>query len=136
MKYTNAFRKSKGKPAQLWNKELHDECYNHAKYQADKGKISHDNFKVRVSNVRKKGVGARGAAENVCYNYDRTDPARKAVDQWIKSPGHNANMLRGNNVQATAMFVKGGRKYFCQMFLNVPGYSKDSSGQTAKYGPK
>ena len=136
LKYSNEFRKSKGRsPMQVWNKDLHDLCLQHSKAMARVGRISHDGFRHRIGLMRKKGYRVGGAAENVAYNFGR-NPARTAVDQWIKSPGHNKNLQANNNVQAASMFEKNGRKYFCQMFLNIRGYNKDNSDQTAKYGPK
>ena len=44
------------------------------------------------------------------------------VQQWIKSPGHCANMLAANNHAATAYLVDNtknkGRKYGTQLFGN------------------
>jgi uncharacterized protein YkwD len=115
LKYTNEFRAKYGKkPIQIWNKDLHDQCLDHSKDMARVGRISHDKFSHRISNMRKKGYKVYGAAENVAYNWGGSDPARKAVNQWINSPGHKANMLReGNNVQAASVIVKGGKWYFC-----------------------
>jgi uncharacterized protein YkwD len=77
LQYTNAYRKSKGASPtpQLWNKELHDLCYEHSKYMADKNKLSHDKFRERLADMRKKGYSVMGGAENVAYNWGGSDPA-------------------------------------------------------------
>lgn len=81
LKYTNEFRARYGKkPVQIWNKDLHDQCLDHSKEMARVGRISHDKFSHRISNMRKKGYKVYGAAENVAYNWGGSDPARKAVD--------------------------------------------------------
>ena len=64
--------------------------------------------------MRNKGYRIRGGAENVAMNRGGDgDPARKAVDQWIKSTGHRKNMLRRPNMQAASVVVKDGKWYFC-----------------------
>lgn len=83
----------------------------------------------------KKGYKVYGAAENVAYNYgaDPSAAAAKAIDQWIHSPGHEANMVAPNNNMQAAAAVKDDKTgiwYFCQMFINNPGYNGDTSGQT------
>lgn len=80
LQYTNAYRKSKNASPtpQIWNKELHDLCYSHSVYMANKDKLSHDKFSDRVAEMRKKGYSVMGGAENVAYNWGGSDPAQKA----------------------------------------------------------
>jgi uncharacterized protein YkwD len=135
VRLTNAFRKTHGStPVQIWNKDLHDECYRHSIYQANKGKISHDGARNRAIWMKYLGYNVRSYSENVAMNMRQPNwkaAASKAVDQWIHSSGHRKNMLRPNyNIQAASVFVKGTTWYYCQYFLVVPGYKKDNTGQS------
>jgi uncharacterized protein YkwD len=118
----NAYRKRKGRhPAtQVWSTKLHDLCYKHSIDMAKAGRLSHDGFGHRVNLMRKMGVKVWGANENVAYNWGGSNPAKKVLGQWIKSPGHNRNLLaNGRNVQSVSVFVSGGKWWFCQMFLKT-----------------
>jgi uncharacterized protein YkwD len=66
LKYTNEYRKKKGSsPAtQIWNKRLHDLCYLHSIDMARVSSLSHDGFKYRIGEMRKK-YPYRGGNENV-----------------------------------------------------------------------
>ena len=58
----------------------------------------------------------------------KQDPARLAVNGWIKSPGHRANMLSDLNLCAVAGAVnKDGIYYFTQLFAKAPILPDESS---------
>ncbi|MBR9975902.1 MAG: CAP domain-containing protein [Bacteroidetes bacterium] len=65
---------------------------NHSRAMAD-GTVpfSHDGFPERVEAIKKE-INIAGAGENVAMNSGYTDPARAAVDAWIKSDSHRANI--------------------------------------------
>jgi uncharacterized protein YkwD len=66
VRLTNEYRKKKGvEPMQIWNKDLHDECYRHSIYMANKDAISHDNFRHRVGFMNRLGYNVKGGYENV-----------------------------------------------------------------------
>ena len=118
----NAYRAKKGRsPAtQVWSTKLHDLCFKHSMDMAKAGRLSHDGFRHRLKLMRKAGVRVYGANENVAYNWGGKNPAAKVLSQWIKSPGHNRNLLaNGRNVQSVSVFVSGGKWWFCQMFLKT-----------------
>ena len=79
--------------------------------------FSHDGFAQRVEEIRKKiDIGAAG--ENVAMNSGYSDPARVAVDGWIKSDGHRGNIegdydLTGIGVAQSAA----GAYYLTQIFV-------------------
>jgi uncharacterized protein YkwD len=56
--------------------------------------FSHDGFQERLDEIKKQ-IDIGGAGENVAMNSGYTDPAKVAVDGWIKSAGHLAN-IEGN----------------------------------------
>jgi uncharacterized protein YkwD len=61
----------------------------------------------------------RAAGENIARNKGFSNPATKAVDGWINSPGHLANML-DTKFSETGVGVavdSEGTFYFTQIFL-------------------
>ncbi|MBN1448396.1 MAG: CAP domain-containing protein [Bacteroidetes bacterium] len=90
---------------------------NHSRNMAD-GTVpfSHDGFTDRVDAISSQ-IPISGAAENVATISGYSDPARIAVDRWIKSAGHKANLegdydLTGIGVAQSAT----GGYYLTQMF--------------------
>lgn len=77
--------------------------------------FGHTGFSERVRAI---GIPYRGAGENVAYNQGYSDPATIAVQGWLKSPGHLAN-IKGN-YDKTGIGVASNSKgaiYFTQIFL-------------------
>ncbi|MEH2246887.1 CAP domain-containing protein [Nostoc sp.] len=82
-----------------------------------KGKvpIGHTGFLERVKAI---GISYKTAGENVAYNYGYSDPATIAVQGWLKSPGHLANII--GNYEKTGIGVaknSRGEIYLTQLFL-------------------
>jgi uncharacterized protein YkwD len=75
--------------------------------------ISHQGFDHRSN---KTNFYKTRFAENVAFNYNVGDPVEAAVNGWIKSPGHRANLLGPTNVCGIAVTCKQGRWYFTQLF--------------------
>lgn len=120
LQYSNEFRKTEGKPPLVWSQALHNICLYHSKVMAGKEKISHDDFDKRIDEMKLTGISYCGAAENVAMNWEKKDPARKAVDQWIKSTGHRANLLSEQKICAVScQTAPNGGQYYCQMFWNT-----------------
>jgi uncharacterized protein YkwD len=57
--------------------------------------------------------------ENIAYNLGRPDPAGFAVEEWLLSPGHRANILRAEFRQsAIGVFITpDGTVYLTQEFM-------------------
>jgi len=57
-------------------------------------------------------------AENVAYNLGYENPARAAMESWIKSPGHFRNILNPEVTEIGVAFAQGanGAIYYCQVF--------------------
>ncbi|MEA5600675.1 CAP domain-containing protein [Nostoc sp. UHCC 0252] len=98
------------------NSAIDNQARIHSQNMAN-GKVGfgHTGFSERIRAI---GISYRGAAENVAYNQGYSDPAKIAVQGWLKSPGHLAN-IKGNydktgiGVAATST----GKIYFTQIFL-------------------
>lgn len=89
---TNQYRASKGMPPCRWHAQIARIAAQHAASMASgAAPFSHDGFDQRVAAFP---VAHRSAAENLALNKGIANVAQAAVDGWITSPGHEAN-LRG-----------------------------------------
>ena len=78
--------------------------------------FGHDGFSERHSEMRMSAAG-----ENVfmCQGVAAVHVAKMAVDGWINSPGHRANMLRGWHYCGIGVYRKGeGSWWLTQLFAN------------------
>ncbi|MBD2729419.1 CAP domain-containing protein [Nostoc sp. FACHB-892] len=112
----NNYRVSQGLPALTRNSAIDNQARIHSQNMAN-GKVSfgHTGFSQRVKAI---GISYSSAAENVAYNQGYSDPATQAVQGWLKSPGHLAN-IKGN-FEKTGIGVASNSKgeiYFTQIFL-------------------
>jgi uncharacterized protein YkwD len=116
LKYTNEYRKSKGKPALVLNDTASALASQHSKNMA-KGKsaFGHTGFKERVEALKSDGRNVSSSAENVAFGYMT---AREVVDGWIKSRTHRINMLgKFTDIGIGVATSKDGRIYFTQLFF-------------------
>jgi len=110
--YTNKYRASKGVAALAWEPYLAELAVAHSANMAN-GTVpmGHAGFSspdaqwpIQRTQLIVTNLKARGAGENVAYNYEALPQAAatKVMDQWINSPGHEANMV---NVKFNKMGV-------------------------------
>jgi uncharacterized protein YkwD len=78
--------------------------------------LSHDGFDNRVE-IIKQVIPYSGAAENVAFNMGHARPDDTAIRGWIKSPGHNQNMLGNYDLTGIGVAERGGNYYFTQIFI-------------------
>ena len=143
---TNAYRASKSIPQLKENAALEAAATAYAVYLAEHEKMGHT---ADGSNPPKR-VSARGykgcfISENVWSSFRHSETtlaeelARKAMDGWKKSPGHNANLLQKRaqeiGIGAAGWKLDGGQEIFrvVQVFATeCPGkrQSKPSIGET------
>ncbi|MCW5314250.1 CAP domain-containing protein [Nostoc sp. KVJ3] len=112
----NNYRTSQGLPKLTRNIAIDNQARIHSQDMAS-GKVpfGHTGFLDRINAI---GIPYRAAGENVAYNQGYSDPATIAVQGWLKSPGHLAN-IRGN-YEKTGIGVatnSRGAIYFTQIFL-------------------
>jgi uncharacterized protein YkwD len=113
----NQYRRTQGLPALLWNETIARECRTHSRYQANRGKLSHDKFSQRISNLR-SSIRVSASAENVAMNQGLSDPAMVAKNGWIRSAGHHRN-IKGNYTHSGMGVVRtaDGKYYLTQIFV-------------------
>ncbi|MBC6429860.1 CAP domain-containing protein [Nostoc sp. HG1] len=112
----NDYRASQGLTKLTRNSAIDNQARIHSQNMAN-GKVpfGHTGFSERVKAI---GIPYSSAGENVAYNQGYSDPATTAVQGWLKSPGHLAN-IRGN-FNKTGIGVASnsrGEIYFTQIFL-------------------
>ncbi|MCC5659596.1 CAP domain-containing protein [Nostoc sp. XA010] len=112
----NDYRASQGLAKLTLNSAIDNQARIHSQNMAN-GKVpfGHTGFSERVKAI---GIPYSSAGENVAYNQGYSDPATIAVQGWLKSPGHLAN-IRGN-FNKTGIGVASnsrGEIYFTQIFL-------------------
>jgi uncharacterized protein YkwD len=112
----NNYRASQGLAKLTSNSAIDNKARIHSKDMANrKVPFGHTGFSQRVKAV---GIPYSSAGENVAYNQGYSDSVTTAVQGWLKSPGHLAN-IRGN-FQKTGIGVASnsrGEIYFTQIFF-------------------
>lgn len=96
----------------------------HSQDMAARDFFRHDNpdGETPFDRIHNAGITYTTAGENIAWNKGFSNPAAKAVEQWINSTtGHYENMVSENFVQ-TGMGVAGNDSigyYFTQVFANL-----------------
>ena len=119
---TNERRIKNGLNALDWDPEL---CYlarAHSEKMARQRFFSHVTPEGQRLRDRALSMGIprfRVIAENIAYNQGFEDPAAFAVERWMISPGHRANMLYiGFQTAAVGVFITSdGTVYLTQAFI-------------------
>lgn len=72
-----------------------------------------------LDRVSASGVAWRSLGENIAYNRGQVDPVRVAVEQWLQSPKHRSNILRGNYTHTAIGVARtaDGSVYLTQIFV-------------------
>ncbi|MCC5615987.1 CAP domain-containing protein [Nostoc sp. CHAB 5836] len=115
-KQINDYRVSQGFKKLTRNSAIDNQARIHSQNMA-KGIVpfGHTGFSERV---KAAGIPYSSAGENVAYSQGYSDPATTAVQGWLKSPGHLAN-IRGN-FEKTGIGVASnsrGQIYLTQIFF-------------------
>lgn len=114
----NAFRESRGLPPLTINPLISAAASAHSQAMAQgRVSLSHAGFEQRVDKL-KEHFTIRKAAENVGINAGYADPARTIVQEWVKSPGHAANIKGDFGITGIGVAqAESGEYYFTQIFL-------------------
>lgn len=112
----NQYRQSKKLSPLKFDSRISEEARKHSQNMANKTvAFSHQGFETRVVNTR---ISYRSVAENVAYNQGYKNPDRVAVDGWIKSVGHQKNMVGNFNLTGVGVAKNAqGEYYFTQIFM-------------------
>jgi uncharacterized protein YkwD len=114
----NAYRVSIGLPTLTLNETISRQARAHSQNMAGGvTPFSHDGFDGRVSAIA-ESIELQSAAENVAYNQGYDNPAQTAVDGWLESPGHKANIEGDYSLTGIGVALNtAGEYYFTQIFV-------------------
>jgi uncharacterized protein YkwD len=119
---TNEVRQQHGLAPLTWDPDLCRMARTHSMNMGTLEFFSHEGpegFRLR-DRARASGIlRFRVLAENIAYNQGYDDPGAFAVERWMISPGHRANILSQEfRASAIGSFVaKDGRVYLTQAFI-------------------
>lgn len=122
----NVQRTGNALPALIMREDLREVARAHSEDMAARDFFDHvnpegDDAFDRLADAE---IAFNAAGENIAFNQGFADPAATAVEGWMNSQGHRANILRpsfthaGMGVAVTA----NGEHFFTQVFA---GFSKD-----------
>jgi len=120
----NAERERRGLPALRPSEALRGVARSHSEDMATRGYFDHvspdgDRPEDRVVGG---GLRFRRVSENIAMSAGADDPVATAVEGWLRSPGHRANLLDPEVLESGVGVAvgDGGRIYFTQLFYAPP----------------
>ncbi len=120
---TNDARVANGLQPLHWDAELCRLARAHSEDMAQRAFFDHETPEGLKPKQRARLFGIYGfrvIAENIAYNKGYDDPAALAVDRWLNSSGHRANILYNRfQYSATGSYVSSdGSVYLTQVFIS------------------
>lgn len=114
----NEIRRARGLAPLTTDRALTDLARDHSCRMARDEAFGHGSFGDRV---RAAGIGYRAIGENLARIANGPDPVDRAVNGWMKSEGHRANILSAD-FRATGVGVcrRDDAYYFTQLFVRPP----------------
>jgi uncharacterized protein YkwD len=72
-----------------------------------------------LNRIGASGIDWKSLGENIAYNQGQDDPAGIAINQWMQSPKHRANILRRDFTHSAIGITRtsDGRVYLTQVFI-------------------
>lgn len=119
---TNIVRIQNGLPPFAWDADIGRMARNHSENMSRLGFFSHvtpDGLRLR-DRARAAGILRYSVlGENIAYNQGYEDPAGLAVERWMASPKHRANILSSEfRAMAIGSYVApDGSVYLTQTFI-------------------
>jgi uncharacterized protein YkwD len=119
---TNVARAKNGLPTLTWDPELCRMARKHSEQMATLGYFSHetpDGLQLKERAHANGILHFRVIGENIAYNKGYDDPGGFAVERWLTSSGHRANMLfPGFQASAIGSYAAAdGSTYLTQVFI-------------------
>ena len=120
---TNQERMSNGLLPLAWDSELCRLARQHSEDMGGRGYFDHETPEGLLPRDRARAAGLRRfrvIAENIAYNKGYENPGAHAVQQWMRSGGHRANILHTSfQYSAIGSYVAAdGSVYVTQVFLS------------------
>lgn len=115
----NKERVKRDLPALAWNDQLTQAAQNHAEWMANAHMLSHQvgNEPALTSRVAATQLAFSSVAENIAFSTDKSEDFH---DDWMRSPGHRANILgRGSDAVGIAVLNHNGSYYAVEDFAGA-----------------
>lgn len=119
----NAIREQQGLRPLSNNERLAGVARSYSRRMAEEGFFGHvsPDGSTLVSRVRGAGIFYFMVGENLFTSTNIPQPASAAVNGWMNSPGHRANVLRSEYRETgIGVWRQGNSYYFTQLFLRAP----------------
>ncbi|HYG08653.1 MAG TPA: CAP domain-containing protein [Pyrinomonadaceae bacterium] len=118
----NAQRRARGESTLVWDAELTRMARLHSENMARQNFFDHVDPQGQNMTMRARAGGVcgwRAIAENIAYNSGYDDPAGFAVERWMTSSKHRANLLRQGFTHSGVGVARAadGRVFFTQVFV-------------------
>jgi uncharacterized protein YkwD len=119
----NAERRSRGESPLVWDAQLSQVARQHSFDMARSGNLDHRGPDGRDMAERARAMGVRGwrvLGENIAYNQGFDDPSAFAVERWMGSSKHRANILNSQFTRTGIGVARAadGSIYFTQVFMS------------------
>jgi uncharacterized protein YkwD len=121
--HINEYRQNHGLSKLTMDAKISQEARVHSQDMAvHRMPFGHIQFKKRIDHLHAHIKNSNAGAENVAYNYKG---AQDVVNNWVKSPGHKANIVGNYNLTGIGIARDAkGKIYFTQMFLKTGGQTR------------
>jgi uncharacterized protein YkwD len=117
----NSERARKGLSPLVWDGDLCRVARGHSENMGRLNFFDHEGpgGTNLLNRVTARGILWKSLGENIAFSQGHNDPAALAVDQWMHSPKHRANILRGNFTHSAIGIARtsDGRVYLTQVFI-------------------
>lgn len=115
----NSERARNGLPPLVWDGELCRVARRHSENMGRRNFFDHQGPDGTDLLDRVNGINWKALGENIAYNQGENDPAGAAINQWMHSPKHRANILRRNFTHSAIGITRtaDGRVYLTQVFI-------------------
>jgi len=117
----NSARTGNGLPALTFAADVRDVARAHSQDMATRGFFDHVNpdGKTPANRVSEAGISYSMVAENIAMNWNMPDPVQTAVQGWLASPGHYANIMNTTVTESGVGIARtqDGHYYLTQVFI-------------------
>jgi uncharacterized protein YkwD len=113
----NQYRQARNLSPLAFDQSIAEQARVHSAAMANSGRISHNGFDDRAAAIG-QSITYSSVAENVASNKGYENPDNTAVKGWIKSPGHQQNMVGDFDLTGIGVVEQGGTYYFTQIFVH------------------
>jgi uncharacterized protein YkwD len=119
---TNLVRVKNGLPPFVWDNDMGRLARNHSESMSRLGYFSHVSPDGKRLPDRARAAGIRHYSvlgENIAYNQGYEDPGALAVERWMLSPKHRANILSSEfrSMAIGSYVAPDGSVYLTQTFI-------------------